>query len=210
MVATKAVNVADFILGFEMVASSTISGPEWVTILRAAIEKLPTDFLRGMRPIEHILEMVPPGARYVPKPLPRMRLNSGSDVREVRPNEVCLNCADLSEGWPWHDRPGDPPVATKHILLSRSKRVYYLEALWYMKKGYLYKLDTHSVKISEPADDKLGESLASKDGSVPVGEMILRCFLHALEETVKDIRRQYDQAIEKKTLVAGYISRMET
>lgn len=156
MVATRGTDqdVVDFVVGKERIDPATIRVEQWVPILRAAIDELPINYMRGLKSIKQILSY--DGSygveRRIDGPLPRL-FPEGVDKlpgHEIRPNAVFLECASTGGGFPNGKHPfetypkapraagtfgpntGDLlPLSTGHFLVSRSRKLSYVSVLWH-------------------------------------------------------------------------------
>src|SRR3569832_499330 len=103
MVATRGTDqTVSFITGSSRIDPSTIRVEQWVEIVRTAIEEIPINYMRGLRPVKEILqhgEMEFNGHtvdfRRVPGSLPSIPIKTHDGTRKLlRANEVFLHCAE--------------------------------------------------------------------------------------------------------------------
>jgi hypothetical protein len=151
-------HVVDFILSKERIDAATIRTEQWVPILRAAVDELPLNYLRGFQSMKQVLAGELPFGndpytveRSLPTPLPSLMLGD----RHMRPNEVFLNCAETQNRFPCEVRLEDKcgkapreknddkfgarrllPITSGNILLSRDKKFYHLFTRWHPKEEW--------------------------------------------------------------------------
>jgi hypothetical protein len=153
MVATRGTDqTVSFITGNSRIDPSTIRVEQWVEIVRSAIDVIPINYMRGLRPVKEILqhgEMEFDGymmdLRRVPPSLPSIPIKTLDGSKKLlRGNDVFLHCGEVSD-LPWGTSASERwkkaprlaaapeeamllPVAS--YLLSREKKLYYMLTEW--------------------------------------------------------------------------------
>lgn len=242
MVATRGTNqTVAFITGKEKrrINPAEITNSQWAEILRSAIDDLPANYLRGFQSIRQILHY--DGHYGIHRIVSSGELVMGSlpdmPSRELRGNEVFLNCADIGYNqFPWgqlvHQEWTRAPrtqtengkrgaladIVTGNILLSRDKRLYYLEATWSPQEKwddlslsqepecFWYETGPLKIGMGELDDQSLGKCLERIVGDD--GRMLLRRFLLALEQTADNVLGQHRRLVSTKQTMEGYLNRI--
>lgn len=235
MVATRGTDqIVDFITGKSRIDPATIRVEHWVEIIRAVISELPMNYLRGLRPVNLILqhgEMEYNGytvdLKRVPVPLPQIFVTTlDRGTNPLRRNDVFLNCAEVgdfpagqfaSERWKKAIQgavDGKVPVLyISNYLLSRDKKLFYMLTEWtpHERWGdrdwpdeFWYEA---KVTIFEELDDKRLDAYLANGPERNVAKRMLHRLHYALGQTAEDIRGQYDHVREKEHLIGGYLDR---
>lgn len=232
MVATRGIeDAASFVLGnVGTIDPKTIRTEEWVEILRAAVEKLPINYLRGLKSIKQILTHERDiEVRCIVTEMPKLS-------RTMRPTDVFLDCAaggDFAYIRPrgpglqqqWDDAPRKPKEqggklsipTERHILLSRQKKFHYLLVNWIPKEEWSAEYDESPIKfwyeahlttmqLLELDDQQLGDALKGEANDMPIS--MLRSFSIALRNTLEDLSGQRDRILAQKIAFNGYLERL--
>ena len=238
MVATRSTDRVAFVAGDEKVDPASITPIEWVAILQKAVKELPMGYLHGLKSLKSMLEnhSMYGVKRLVDSPLPKLiaQISGKEEGEPVRPNAVFLVCAELGDDFPssinrweiWSKAPREPhelgigkllSIGRRYLLLARDAKFYQFSVTWCPKdswddrsmsstpEDFWYQADPTSMAMKQLDELELQLLLTEFPSA---GEVALYQFYMTLNETVSDMRGQYDPVFRRRETIAAYVDRI--
>lgn len=238
MVATRGTDqTVAFITGNSRIDPSTIRVEQWVEIIRAAIDAIPMNYMRGLRRVHEILQHGEAefngytiDLRHMPQSLPSVPVKTLDGSKKLlRPNDVFLHCGEvnnfpsgssISVRWENAPRLAATPreLMTLYVtdyLLSRDKKLYYMLSEWqpheHWNDGMGRTPDefwyTPIVTLFEELDDARLDGYLANGPKRDVAKTMLHRIHQALVRTTGEMQGQYARTLEKQHEIGGYLDR---
>jgi hypothetical protein len=202
-----------------------VSYEEWPGIIIHAVKSATLQFLRGFKPVRHLLKDSDfLGTRIKATVAPKL-LNEAMQQGCVAQNAVFLDCGQLwsiPEPMDWPREPLQPGsfsgdfsrVVSSHLLLGRNERLYVLNITWEFNETWSEGplpdkqwCEAHTVSIREVTIAWITSTNQYRPNR-PVGMMILFALYRAQLETSSNLVGQYRHSLESVSKIEGYLRRL--
>jgi len=219
-------NIVSFVTdGMNKIRPEYVSSEEWSGIITHALKSVTFKFLRGFKPVCHLLKDSGfLGTRIEAVIAPKL-FNEAMQRGGVKQTAAFLDCGQLvpipePSNWPTRPPQGGEwgtaflPFQSSHLLLGRNERLYVLNINWQLNETWSEGpvpdkqwCEAHAVSIREVSVASI-TSTNQCSSKRPVGMMILFALYRAQLDTSSNLIGQYHHSLESTFKIEGCLRRL--
>ncbi len=218
MVATRRTNNVEFVTGNEQMDPAVLTPNEWEEIITSAANQLTIGYLRGFKPLNHLLvqnDGTAGGTRI--KDVVRTALMQGEFPTGWKTNPVFYYCGMIvprptADNWPTQN--GEKlPFRDSWLLFARHKQFYVLNVTWTLherweKDNTRYPAEQSWMAQKIEIEDAHLAALITQYPERGIGLMILKNLFRVQSETARELHEQYQHAHHAEIVLQGYLKRL--
>ena len=217
MVATRGTN-AEFVTDNEQISPEVLTPSEWEEIIASAVDQLTTGYLRGFRPLNHLIVQNDGimGGTHI-KDVVKTAVIHGGLPAGMKTNSVFYYCGMIiprpaSDEWPAQN--GQKLLfRDSWLLFARNKQFYVLNVTWKLIERWEESNTRHPAERSWTAQKiELGQTdlavLISQHPERGIGAMVLKNLFRAQSDTAHELHEQYRHAHQAQLVLQGYLKRL--